>query len=753
MQKLYVLLLFFYCNCVIKAQDIFLPDSIKKHTHATFINHHIKVDGKLDESVWNTAKAITDFVQVEPFQKQVASQKSVFKLLYNADYLYIAAILHEPMGKKALRVTNLQRDFAYGRSDQIGISIDGFNDERNAMIFMTNPYGSQRDLLAFDDQVFDEDWDGLWRVRTSRTDTAWVAEFSIPWQTLRYQRNNEDTNTWGINFFRMRRMTNEQTIWSALPRSFTPARMQYAGKLSNISPPAPKANIRVQPYLLISEDRYNGSEFYDHKNGSNIKMGGEVKWAITPNTVLDLTYNTDFAQADADRQVNNLSRLSVFFPERRQFFLENASLFAAGLSPFDGFSGGQQRIQPFFSRRIGLDADGNPVPIQLGARLVNRSLKSNTGFMYVRQKGNDVNSATDFLVGRYSQNIGKQNRIGGIATLKNDSNHANFTASADGFFRINESTSINTMAMLSKSSNESTTGLAAHYQLVHKGINWMYWLTQNMNDKAFNPEMGFVARPDVVENSTGFYWLNRGKWLPTFIRAFEPGGYYLNYFSASTGKLVEEQISTNPIWFTFQNGGGFGLFSNHFYQLIDYADGSDTLSFFKVAIPSGKFRYDRFMSFAETDASKKISLSMSIDIGKYYNGSLTTFSSTFRVAPIPHVSIEGRFTNNSYSGLGISQSSGNNQLYTLSGRFALNPRVQLIGFYQHNSISDFDVWNVRFSWEYQPLSFLYLVFNQRGFNDFQTQLSNDGLTRIKTDQLARQHELHLIAKLSYLKQF
>ena len=144
---------------------------------------------------------------------------------------------------------------------------------------------------------------------------------------------------------------------------------------------------------------------------------------------------------------------------------------------------------------------------------------------------------------------------------------------------------------------------------------------------------------------------------------------------------------------------------------------------------------------------------MNVDFGKYYNGSLTTFSSTFRFAPIPHISMEARFTNNSYSNLGVDKVAGNNQLYTISGRFALNPRVQLIGFYQHNSISDFDVWNVRFSWEYQPLSFLYLVFNQRGFNDFQTQLSNDGLTRIRTNQLARQHELHLIAKLSYLKQF
>ena len=171
-------------SCKIIAQDIFLPDSIKKNIEATPINIRLKVDGKLDESVWNQAKEITNFVQIEPKQKEPANQKTVFKLLYNADYLYIGAIMYEPNGKKALRIPNLQRDFEYGGSDQIGISIDGFNDERNSMIFMANPLGSQRDLLAFDDQLFDKDWDGLWRVRTSRTDTTWVAEFAIPWKTL-----------------------------------------------------------------------------------------------------------------------------------------------------------------------------------------------------------------------------------------------------------------------------------------------------------------------------------------------------------------------------------------------------------------------------------------------------------------------------------------------------------------------------------------------------------------------------------------
>ena len=265
--------------------------------------------------------------------------------------------------------------------------------------------------------------------------------------------------------------------------------------------------------------------------------------------------------------------------------------------------------------------------------------------------------------------------------------------------------------------------------------------------------MGFVSRPDVVENSTGFYWLNRGKWLPKFVRSFEPGGYYLNYYSATTGKLIEQRINANPIWFGLQSGAGIGVFTDAYYQLLDYSDGSSPLAFFSVEIPSGKYNYNRYSAIWFSDRSQKVSVFVNAETGKYYNGNLTTITGNFRIAPLPHVSVEGRFTNNHYSNLGVKSASGSTQLYTLSGRFALNPRVQLIGFYQHSSISNFDVWNVRFSWEYRPLSFIYLVFNQRGYDDYRTRISNDGLTRYKTDELARQNEQQSIIKVSYLKQF
>lgn len=199
----------------------------------------------------------------------------------------------------------------------MGLNLDPFLDKRNAIVFQTNPYGVQRDLLAFDDAFFDREWDGYWKVRTTRTDSGYVAEMQIPWATIRYPKG--EIQDWGIQFVRRSRRLGEQSSWSPYPRAYNPYRMPYAGLLKGIEPPAPSVNLRVQPYLLTNFNR-------QFENGKLVseqfspKIGGEIKWAITPHTVLDLTFNTDFAQADVDRQVQNLTRFSVLFPERRQFF-------------------------------------------------------------------------------------------------------------------------------------------------------------------------------------------------------------------------------------------------------------------------------------------------------------------------------------------------------------------------------------------------------------------------------------------------
>lgn len=718
---------------LLTAQDvpIFEPDSVRKTLVPLRIGRDLRVDGRLDEAEWRQAVPAGNFVQIEPFQKEPSRFRTEVRMLYSARFVYFGVFCGDSLGRKALRVPSLQRDFSYGGRDLFSISIDGFHDRRNAASFVTDPYGTQRDLLSFDDAIYDIDWDGLWRVRTTRTDSGWVAEYAIPWQSFRYPRT-EGPQTWGIQFSRNRRASNELSAWSPVPRAFSAARMNYAGQLTIEPPPPSLTNIRVQPYVLVLDDRYRGTELAGRDVG-NVKVGGEIKWAFNANTVLDLTVNTDFAQADADQQVNNLTRFSVFFPERRPFFLENAGLFGVGLQPLSSFWGGQMIVQPFFSRRIGLDDFGNPIPIDAGARLVSRSARRNFGAILMRQRGLDDSPVTNYFVGRFSENLGTQSRIGGLVTVRNDPEKTNTTASVDGFFRFSQTLSLNAMAMASSSSDGTDRGLSGHYQLSYRSNQWIIWMNQAVVTRDFNPEAGFVSRTDVVETTPGFYWLGRGKWLPKWIRAFEPGGYYLVYHQASTGRRIEETIQLNPLWFNFQNGGAAGYFYFDNYQRLD-----TRFEPLGIGIAPGEYRYGRHFAILSGDPSRKFNYQVNYEWGGFYDGRLSTLGGGVFYSPAPHLSLTTQYQLNRFRAVGDARQDAQVNLFIVQSRLALNPRVQLIGFYQHNTFNQRNVWNVRFSWEYRPLSFVYLIFNERQYT---------GLDR------SRQQEQHLIGKLSYLRQF
>lgn len=719
------------------AQDaaLFKPDSVRNVLRAIPIQTMLRIDGRLNDAEWQRASPSTGFTQIEPFQGEQPRHRTQVRVLYNRQYLYVGIVASDSLGKRAIRATDFKRDFNARSHDHVGLAFDGFNDRRNAMSLLTNPYGVQRDLLAFDDLYYDTDWDGLWRVRTARTDSGWVAELAIPWQTLRYPKTTDSTQQWGLNVYRNRRLSNEVSALSPFPRSFSPLRMDYAGLLTNLQPPPPRPNIRIQPYVLLAYDRYRSPDPASTAEGTKLKVGGELKWAINPNAVLDLTTNTDFAQADADRQVNNVTRFSVFFPERRQFFLENASLFGVGAGPAEDGAGGNMRIQPFFSRRIGLDDTGNPIPIDAGARFVYRSLRRNYGAMLIRQRGVDDSPATNFFVGRFSENVGKQNRLGGLVTVKNQPGHTNVVSAIDGFFRLGEAHSLNTMLIHSGSSNGGASGFAGFAQYQFTNNQAKIWWTQSVVTAAFNPEMGFVSRNDVIGTTPGINWYYRGRLLPfkRFIRAFEPGFLPEVYHQASTGRLVEAQLNLFPLWLNLQNGGFVGYSFSPARQVL-----TDAFEPLGITISPGTYRYVRHQLFVSSDPSRKVNLFGQYEWGSYFDGRLRSLNTNLQIAPIPHVSLTGRLNTNWFVGVGDRQETRAVSLYAVEGRLALNPRLQLTGFYQHNTETDSRNYNIRLSWEYQPLSFLYVVVNHRGFDG---QLP--GQTR--TDD-------HAIAKLSYLRQ-
>lgn len=718
-----------------QSSQIFKQDSTKKEIVATPIQSSLRIDGILDEPEWELAAASPRFTEIEPYQGAAPAFETEVKVLYNRQNLYLGIFSKDSMGKKAIRATDFKRDFDLLAHDFINVAFDGFNDKRNAMCFATNAYGVQRDYLSFDDLYFDIDWDGLWKVRTNRTDSGWYAEMQIPWQTLRYKKTDDTVQSWGFNVYRNRRLSNETSALSPFPRVFTSSRMEYAGILKNLQPPPPRSNIRIQPYILTSVDRYHGFDPNSQPDKSNTKFGGDIKWAISPNTILDITGNTDFAQADADLQVNNISRFSVFFPEKRQFFLENASLFSPGIQQGMDNSGGMMHLQPFFSRVIGLDSLGNPIPIVGGGRFVHRSFRQNYGAIVMRQEETEISPATNFFVGRYSRNFGEQNRIGGLWSTKNSSAGTNITAGIDGFFRLSESQAVNTIVSFTNTSNTHRQGFGGIAQYLNATNHYKMWLTQSVVTKDFDPQMGFVSRKDVIATTPGMNWYYRGKRLPfkKIIRAFEPGFTPEFYWQASTGRFIESSLYFWPMWLNFQNGSYFGYSITPVYQRL-----TEPFQPLGLNISQGTYHYWYQQVMFTTDPSKFISLAGNYKWGEYFNGRLTSADWKMQFAPIPHISILAEFNRNHFRNVGTLNEDRTIDLYIVQGRFAINPRLQLIGFYQKNSLDNSQNYNIRFSWEYKPLSYVYLIYNHGRAID---------LTRFD-----KQSEDHVVAKISYLRQ-
>lgn len=713
---------------------IFPPIQPPKQIRAYKISERISIDGKLTEAQWKDADSVANFFQVQPLQGERANPDTQVKVLFDDRFLYIAAFNYDSLGKKAIRVPDLSRDFQFFTNDIFGVSLDPFMDKRNASVFQTNPYAAQRDLLAFDDQLFDRDWDALWRVRTHRTNIGWSTEMAIPWKTLRYPK---DSTTWGINFLRIARRLNQSSSWNPYPRATNNYRMAYAGKVTGLKPPPPAANIRVNPYFLydVASQQRNSEEI---SSRNEPKLGGEVKWAVNPNSVLDLTFNTDFAQADVDRQVNNLTRFSVFFPERRQFFLENASLFS--VSQTEGIA---QVIQPFFSRSIGLDANGNPIPIDAGARFVSRTQNRNYGGLLVRQRSNAVSQAATFVIGRYSKNFGKENHFGGMVTSKtsdataNAPSTQNFTYTSDAYFRFSDALTWNVMGSLSTTSQKNN-GYSAVSQVSYRSNKFYGYYYQSVVSKDYDPQAGFLYSKDIINTDFGGYRIIRKNWVPKKLRQIDPGLYTHIYHRASDGKFLQAEIEAFPFYTIFQDGG-----VAYAYIVPTWQSVQEPLRILGTPVATGDYYYTRYRFYYGNDQSKKFSYGILYETGNYYNGQLDSWILNARYSPMPHIALSLNYQHNSIGNFGENSISKETDLITPQIRLALNPRLQWITFYQYNTAVNSGVLNSRLSWEYEPLSFVYIVYNDTQQDAFNT-------TSLLTDRLRTQSG---IFKITFMKQF
>lgn len=733
-QWLFIIATLLLLSDFLAAQTVenFPPPDERQVIQAIPASEPIVVDGQLDETDWAIAPTTSEFFRMEPRQGGTYNYMTYVKVLFDEKNIYFGVFAKDSLGKKGIRVQDLRRDFAWGENDVFGIQLDPQNLKQYCVSFQATPFGSQRDLQNFNDDNTDNEWNALWKVRTTRTDSGYYAEFAIPFKSIRYDLDTvKDPTSWGITFNRLARRDYEQTVYPAIPQSLSPYRMTYAAELKGLVLPKPSTNIRIEPYALYQYDRTSegGVESTQHRP----KAGGDFKWAITPKAVLDLTINTDFAQADVDRAVNNLERFNIFFPERRQFFLENSGIWAGA---------NNQSVVPFFSRRIGLQGNFNaePAPIHAGSRYTFRDEKQTLAGLYVHQAETESSPAASFAVARYLRNYGKENNVGLMLTHRWDEasdslgigNSHNTTFTVDGLVRPKDEWTISYMLTGARDDANDTLGIAGRIFTGYSS-NKLYagWLT-NIVSPEYNPDMGFVFQQNVIHHSPGGYFIWRPKNIP-WIRRWDPGAF-VNYYhdAANPRNFQQANVYLFPLYVIFTNGSflQYALFPT--WQNINF-----NFAPLGISIAPENYFYTRHQINFNTDQSAKLSGSGSVNWGAFYNGKRTTLKGGLRFAPSVHAALDLDYEFNDLQELGIRAENLQTHLASVGARFAPNPRLQLSVFYQYNSFDDRGRWNARASWEYRPLSFLYLVFNDTRIDSF-------------TNPFRQQQ---LVSKITYIKQF
>ncbi|NIM48849.1 MAG: hypothetical protein GTN62_03580 [Gemmatimonadales bacterium] len=653
------------------------------------------------------------------------------RILYDREALYVGVWLFDsdPAG---IIPGESRRDLSLDDCDAFLIVLDTYRDGQNAFVFGTTPAG-----IEYDGQVTNEgegsgqrrlrqqtgsgggfniNWDGTWDVATSTDQRGWYAEFRIPFSTLRYR--GAGPQVWGLNLARHIRRRNEQSYWSPVPRQHSLYRLSQAGTLAQVEAPG-RQSIIVTPYVLASAHRdYTAAPGVDYTGD----LGGDAKLGILPSLTLDLTYNTDFAQVEVDEQQVNLTRFNLFFPEKRPFFLENAGLFAVGTP---------QAAELFFSRRIGIDTTGVPVPILAGGRLTGKPGGINLGLLDIQtERVEGVVEPNNYAVARVSAELPSRSRLGGIfinrVTTSNTADY-NRTYAVDGRLGIGQAITFDGYAALTET--PALSGREHAYSLASRLAtrNWQASATYTEVGEDFNPEAGFLERSGYRFVQASVLRHLRTPGVP-WLREFRPHVSYRGYFDFDgfneTGNI---HIDTHV---EFANGAFFSPAFNFTREGLrgpfEIAPG--------VVVPPGT--YDNFEAAWRFNSNESASLSVNggLDIGGFLTGTRKGFYGTMTARYQATIAASLRV---SYNNVDLVEGSFETTLVGMRFAYSFSPRVYLQSLIQYNSQAGIWSGNVRFGWLSTAGTGLFIVYNEQR----QTGTNAGPLDRALIAKFSRQFSL------------
>jgi hypothetical protein len=700
---------------------------------AVRITEAIRIDGVLDEAAWASAQLVDQFVQQEPQEGEPASDRTEVRVLYDASRLYIGVRAYAALPVTA---TEMRRDAdRLFDEDNFQVILDTFRDSRNGYMFLTTPLGAKLEQQIFDEGEgggrgttanVNRNWDGVWDAAARITEEGWTAEIAIPFSTVRFVPRDEQV--WGINFQRHIRRKNESVLWSPIPKAYTLTRVSLAGELQGLSGISRGLDLRFKPFVVGGVHDVRATPTARATDALR-DVGFDARYGVTAGLNVDLTVNTDFAQVEVDEQQVNLTRFGLFFPEKRDFFLENSNFFTMGSG--SAFTSTPVQTDLFFSRRIGLSETGTPVPIRGGARLAGKAGKNNIGVLNIQTGEAFGRPGDNFFVGRYSRDVFQRSRVGAVVINKDTlggSSHFNRTFGVDAVLAPSRNLQINSYVAKTQTPGMDGQDMAFYGRVAYRDPRWNLWLNYLDVQDNFNAEAGFVQRTGI--RTTKAYFGPTPRPEGGRVRLLEPM-YVLTYITDQSNRMVGRQHHY-MLGTTLRDDSFINVIFN---QHLDVLDAPFRIRP-TVTIPVGTYQMNEWIGTYNTSPGRRIYERLTVTRAQFYDGTRVQVSAAAGVRASSQFAAELQYTRNDvrmpWGDFLVNQS-------TLRVDYTFSPRMTVRSLTQYNSATNELSNNVRFNFIYRPGSDIYVVYND---------LSQTGLP---ADVFGRK-DRQVVLKMTYLLQ-
>ena len=666
------------------------------------------LDGVLDESVWQRAPTAENFIQRDPQEGTPASEPTEVRILYTNTAIYFGIVCFDSH-PELIRTTELGRDNSFNNDDSISILLDTFHDHRNAFLFRTNPLGAQYDALITDENsILNAQWDEKWRSEARINKIGWVVEIEIPLKSLRSSK--AELQTWGLNFERIIRRKNEQTYWAGWSRDYQFRNVSQAGHLTHLQELRTGLRLRVKPFVLGGLSQLPGDSRSDFEDEFQVGIE-DVKISLTPSVTADFTVNPDFAQTEVDEAQLNLTRFDLFFPEKREFFLEGAGIYDFGTE-----RSRRPDLLVFFSRRIGLGVDESgeddqdiTIPILVGAKLTGDIGGFQFGALNMQTQQEGTIPASNYGVFRIKKKLLERSYVGGIFTNKmvSDDNHYNRVAGIDTNFVLFDKMTLR--GFLTRSQTPDLKGKDLAYQglLRWESDRFRVQLDRTRIDDNFNPEIGFVRRRDIIKHKARMSWRPR------------PGISSIRRFNFTTDhqwftsqeNFLESRRNVFFFFVNFESGDNTELRVARNYELLtEPFDIHPT-----VTIPAGGYDFTDYAFEVRTYAGRPVSGELEFNIGEFFDGRILSASFNLLVKFNKHLSVQ---VNHEYNSVSLPGGSFVAQLIKSRINYNFTSKLLTSAAIQHDNVSEEFLLNFRLNYIYRPGDDFFIVYNEnRDFNN------------------------------------